>query len=310
MVHLLASIREARDLNEVGRARIYLRCEGSPVSRVRLVYQHTPSRKVGMQWPSGTSSCTGGRWGSADCGSRTSGTRPSCPAASSPWPARCRRSTTWMRTSSSPKTARSSSGSAPREHVSRSSRWASQHAPFDVTRSHRVDCPWAHWSTQLPTPFVSHAGSGGFTASQLTNVGRLLAHGWELGANGFVVNRPKVALDLFANGSYLWQKVASLGGSPPIKVTPGYVRVRQFIKEGYAPGSLFGAKILQPCASYRDPANDAKGGCLDSLWTFDNGTEGCARRLGPGEAVPVAGIMQNDEGLGGMSRGVAMVRFV
>ncbi len=32
--------------------------------------------------------------------------------------------------------------------------------------------------------------SGGFTAAQLTNVGRLLARGWELGVNGYVVNRP------------------------------------------------------------------------------------------------------------------------
>jgi hypothetical protein len=104
-------------------------------------------------------------------------------------------------------------------------------------------------------------GSGGFTASQLTNVGKLLARGWELSVTGFVVNRPNLSLDLFANGAHLWQKVGSLGGSPPIKVTPGYVRTRQFIREGYAPGSLFGAKIFQPCTSYANAA-DAKGGCL------------------------------------------------
>ena len=128
----------------------------------------------------------------------------------------------------------------------------------------RVSLSLTRWNRRVSDALVQklYAGSGGFTASQLTNVGRLLAHGWEIGANGFVVNRPNVAVDLFANGSYLWQKVASLGGSPPIKITPGYVRVRQFIKEGYAPGSLFGAKILQPCSSYRNPAADAKGGCL------------------------------------------------
>jgi TonB-linked SusC/RagA family outer membrane protein len=128
----------------------------------------------------------------------------------------------------------------------------------------RVSVTVTNWNRRVDDALVQKlfAGSGGFTASQLTNVGQLLGRGWELGVNGFVVNRPGVALDLFANGSHLWQRVASLGGSPPIKVTPGYVRVRQFIREGYAPGSLFGAKIFQPCTSYRNPANDAKGGCL------------------------------------------------
>jgi outer membrane receptor protein involved in Fe transport len=128
----------------------------------------------------------------------------------------------------------------------------------------RLSLTVTRWTRAVNDALVQKlfAGSGGFTAPQLTNVGRLRARGWELGANGFVVNRPRVALDLYANGAHLSQKVASLGGSPPIKVTPGYVRVRQFIKEGYAPGSLFGAKILQPCASYRNAAADAKGGCL------------------------------------------------
>jgi hypothetical protein len=128
----------------------------------------------------------------------------------------------------------------------------------------RVSLTVTRWNRRVDDALVQKLfpGSGGFTASQLTNVGRLRARGWELGVNGYVVNRPKVALDLFANGAHLWQRVASLGGSPPIKVTPGYVRTRQFIREGYAPGSLFGAKILQPCSSYRDPAADARGGCL------------------------------------------------
>ena len=130
--------------------------------------------------------------------------------------------------------------------------------------SDRVSLSITHWNRTVDDALVQKLfpGSGGFTASQLTNVGRLRARSWELCVNGYVVNRPEFALDLFANGSYLWQNVASLGGSPPIKITPDYVRVRQFIKEGYAPGSLFGAKILQPCGSYRNPDTDALGGCL------------------------------------------------
>jgi outer membrane receptor protein involved in Fe transport len=138
--------------------------------------------------------------------------------------------------------------------------------------SDRVSVSVTHWNRTVRDALVQklYPGSGGFTRPQLTNVGRLLAHGWELGVNGFVVNRPGVALDLFANSSYLRQKVASLGGAPPIKVSPDYVRVRQFIKEGYAPGSLFGAKILQPCTSYRNATTDARGGCLEAGQTPDD----------------------------------------
>jgi outer membrane receptor protein involved in Fe transport len=136
----------------------------------------------------------------------------------------------------------------------------------------RVSVSVTNWNRKVSDALVQklYPGSGGFTASQLTNVGELEARGWELSVNGFVVDRPNYALDLFANGSHLWQNVASLGGSPPIKVTPGYVRVRQFIREGYAPGSLFGAKILQPCSSYGNPETDALGGCLQAGQTpFD-----------------------------------------
>lgn len=37
---------------------------------------------------------------------------------------------------------------------------------------------------------------------------------------------------------------------------------------------------------------------LDSLWSLDDGAQGCLGGLGPGEAVSVAGIVQNDDGLG------------
>jgi TonB-linked SusC/RagA family outer membrane protein len=128
----------------------------------------------------------------------------------------------------------------------------------------RASVTVTRWNRRVDDALVQKLfpGSGGFTAAQLTNVGRLSARGWELGVTGFVVNRPNVGLDLFANGAHLWQAVASLGGSAPIKVDPTYVRTRQFIREGYAPGSLFGAKVLQPCGRYRDPAADARGGCL------------------------------------------------
>ena len=72
-----------------------------------------------------------------------------------------------------------------------------------------------YWGRRLDDALVqkAYAVSGGFSARQLTNVGRMDARGVELSLNGFVVNRPNVGVDLFANGSYLWQKVVSLGGT-------------------------------------------------------------------------------------------------
>jgi TonB-linked SusC/RagA family outer membrane protein len=130
--------------------------------------------------------------------------------------------------------------------------------------NNRAQLTATYWNRKLRDALVSKqfAVSNGFTSRQLTNIGKLDAHGLEIGLNGFVVNRANLAVDLFANGSYLQQKVVSLGGAPAIKVQGSYVRIRGFIKEGYTPGALFGAKIFQPCSAYKNPATDAKGGCL------------------------------------------------
>jgi hypothetical protein len=51
------------------------------------------------------------------------------------------------------------------------------------------------------------------------------------------------------------------------------VRIRGFIKEGYAPGALFGAKIMQPCSSYGGAT--PKGGCLQPGETpYDQNNDG------------------------------------
>jgi TonB-linked SusC/RagA family outer membrane protein len=130
----------------------------------------------------------------------------------------------------------------------------------------RLSLTITNWNRKVTDVLVQKqfAISGGFTARQLTNIGEMTANGWELGANGFVVNRPNLGLELFANGAYLKQTVTSLGGAPPIKIQANYVRIRGFIREGYAPGALFGAKLLSPCSSYANPTQDAKGGCLQA----------------------------------------------
>ena len=91
--------------------------------------------------------------------------------------------------------------------------------------------------------------TGGFVAAQLDNIGQLDAFGWDLKAKAFVLNRPNISLDVYANTGFLSQIVTSLGGAPPVKVGGSYPRYRNFVKEGYAPGSFFGAKLPSACAA-------------------------------------------------------------
>ncbi len=89
--------------------------------------------------------------------------------------------------------------------------------------------------------------TGGFVSAQLDNIGQLDAFGWDLKGKAFLLNRPNVSLDVYANTGFLSQIVTSLGGAPPVKVGGSYPRYRNFVKEGYAPGSFFGAKLPSAC---------------------------------------------------------------
>jgi outer membrane receptor protein involved in Fe transport len=130
--------------------------------------------------------------------------------------------------------------------------------------SDKVGLNITYWNRMVNDALVAKQFplSGGFRARQLANSGKLGAHGLEVGGTAFVINRPNVGIDIFANGAYLWQSVVSMGGAAPIKVGGAYPRYRNFLKEGYAPGALLGAKLMQPCSSYGNPTTDAKGGCL------------------------------------------------
>jgi TonB-linked SusC/RagA family outer membrane protein len=120
-------------------------------------------------------------------------------------------------------------------------------------RDGRIGVQATGWSREVNDALipVQFPVTGGFIASQLANVGQIKARGLELGLNGQVVDRPGLQLELFANGAYLFQKVTSLGGAAPIKVSAGGVRYRNFVRVGYAPGALFGGDIVRPCAQAR-----------------------------------------------------------
>ncbi|MDE2981010.1 MAG: SusC/RagA family TonB-linked outer membrane protein [Gemmatimonadota bacterium] len=87
--------------------------------------------------------------------------------------------------------------------------------------------------------------TGGFTATQLDNIGQIDATGIEATVNGSVYNSENLSINVFANTAYIDEIVTDLGGAPPLKTGGSYPRYRNFLKEGYAPGSFFGA-VLDP----------------------------------------------------------------
>jgi len=86
--------------------------------------------------------------------------------------------------------------------------------------------------------------TGGFLSNQLVNVGEIKGRGVELGINATAFQTDEMSLDFFGNTSYLWEQVKDLGEAPPIKAAGSYPRVRNFVLEGFAPGSHFGAELI------------------------------------------------------------------
>jgi outer membrane receptor protein involved in Fe transport len=115
----------------------------------------------------------------------------------------------------------------------------------------KVGVDVTYWDRSVSDALVSKQFplSGGFTARQLANVGKLEAHGYDFNVKTFLVQRTNWSLDLFANAAYISQNIVSLGGSPPLKVGGSYPRYRNFLKEGYGPGTLFGAALPGPCSA-------------------------------------------------------------
>ncbi|GIW51413.1 MAG: hypothetical protein KatS3mg081_0768 [Gemmatimonadales bacterium] len=115
----------------------------------------------------------------------------------------------------------------------------------------RLGLEVTRWARRTTDALVEkqYPPSGGFWRTQLTNVGELEASGWEFRVEGLVIDRPGFSMTLHANAAYLFQRVVSLGGSPPIKVGGTYDRYRNWLFEGQAPGVLLGAVIMQPCNS-------------------------------------------------------------
>lgn len=127
--------------------------------------------------------------------------------------------------------------------------------------------------------------TGGFYRAQLDNIGELDAWGWDARVKSYVVNRPNISADVQGSIGFLSQLVKSLGGAPPVKVGGSYPRYRNFVKEGYAPGSFFGAALPHACPDATSqylpvqpttPSTKTRGGVclLPGQLPFDTNNDG------------------------------------
>ena len=109
----------------------------------------------------------------------------------------------------------------------------------------RASISFTVWKTDVKDALVARQFpvSGGFINTQLDNIGLLKKNGIDLVVQGTVLRSRNVSLNLFANGSFLKQKIEDLGGAPPLKTGGSYSRYRQYLVQGFAPGAFFAADV-------------------------------------------------------------------
>ena len=126
------------------------------------------------------------------------------------------------------------------------------------------------------------APSGGFYRTQLDNIGKISANGFDIQVSFNAIKSDNFSLTVNASTAYLKEKVESLGGAPSLKVGGSYPRYRNFIKEGYAPGSFFGPKL----APVGIPIDMNKDGIADSRDTLLNYLK-MGQTFNPGNLLPL-----------------------
>jgi TonB-linked SusC/RagA family outer membrane protein len=121
-----------------------------------------------------------------------------------------------------------------------------------------VSIDLTRWQRTLKDALVARQFpvTGGFTALQLDNIGEMQSWGYDVKVKAYLVNSANLSADVYASTAFLSQIVTSMGGAPPLKVGGSYPRYRNFIKEGYAPGTFFGARIPLPCPAGRTTAQN------------------------------------------------------
>lgn len=109
----------------------------------------------------------------------------------------------------------------------------------------RLSTTFTYWNRTVNDALVDRQfpPTGGFRNTQLVNIGQTQAQGVEAEISGTLFQNERFSVDAFANTAYLYEEVTDLGGAPPIKVGGSYPRYRNYIVEGYSPGSHFGVKL-------------------------------------------------------------------
>tara|TARA_B100000929_G_scaffold53274_2_gene39148 strand:- start:910 stop:4092 length:3183 start_codon:yes stop_codon:yes gene_type:complete len=100
-----------------------------------------------------------------------------------------------------------------------------------------------YWSRDVADALIQkqYPQSGGFYRTQVSNIGSLEASGWEIGVDASLIRNSNYSVDLYGSISYLEEKILELN-APEQKVGGSYPRYRNFLAEGWAPGTYFGAK--------------------------------------------------------------------
>ncbi|MGH7127967.1 MAG: TonB-dependent receptor domain-containing protein [Planctomycetaceae bacterium] len=109
----------------------------------------------------------------------------------------------------------------------------------------RASIELTYWDRETVDALVARQFpvTGGFVDTQLDNIGKVTSNGWEIAVQGNVLQSPNLSISLFANGAFLEQKIADMGGAPPLKTGGSYPRYRNYLVEGFAPGAFFGARV-------------------------------------------------------------------
>ena len=128
----------------------------------------------------------------------------------------------------------------------------------------RASLDVTYWDRTVTDALVSRQFpvTGGFVSNQLVNIGELAGSGLELNARASVIQGENLSLNIFANGAYLEQNITDLGGAPPLKTGGSYPRYTNWLVQGFAPGTFFGAETadIPIPLNILDPASD--GSCV------------------------------------------------
>ena len=155
----------------------------------------------------------------------------------------------------------------------------------------KIAFDFQYWDRTVEDALIQRAypASGGFYRTQLSNIGQLDASGWEVGVDASLLRNSKVSVDVFGSLSYLEEKIVSLGGAPEQKVGGSYPRYRNFLTEGFSPGTYFGAKLNRDDKYPIDINGDGKSDSdSDLLAFFTTGGAGVRSGWNPVMATPTA----------------------